>query len=186
MILTLVLLVLSAAGRAAQHQESLSKATPNPSGSLTEREKANLDAQDWTRSRTPAINEYKAGLLQNQKFIKLFTAQGNTAAVRQMAGRIEHELQDAQTRWRALPVSPLADLRPIDAEMIQATGVAADAYADYVAGLKANLASGIPMSKDKGSLALLDSGDTKLNRSVALLRALSKRLIALDKKYGVR
>jgi hypothetical protein len=60
------------------------------------------------------------------------------------------------------------------------------AFADYVAALRANLASGLPMNKDEGSLALLDSGDAKLNRSIALVRSLRKRLISLDKKYGLR
>jgi hypothetical protein len=56
--------------------------------------------------------------------------------------------------------------------------------ADHVAALKANLASGIPMRSDKGALALLNSGDAELNRSVALLRLFVKQVAGLDKKYG--
>jgi hypothetical protein len=60
------------------------------------------------------------------------------------------------------------------------------AFADYVAALRANLAFGLPMNKDEESVALLDAGDAKLNRAIALVRSLGKRLILLDKKYGLR
>lgn len=185
MITTLVLLVVSAAGRAAQHQEAVEKARPNATGSPTEREKANLEAQKWTRSRTPLLNALKAALLQNPRFIKTFSTQGNTPAVRRLAARLEQQFEDVQTRWQVLPTSPLADLQEVDAQLVEATGLATRSYADYVAGLKANLASGVAMSQDKGALALLDSGDRKLNRAVALLQQLGKRLLALDAKYGI-
>jgi hypothetical protein len=109
---------------------------------------------------------------QHPRFLKAFTNQRNSSAVRQIALGIERQLDQIRRRWQALPASHLADLRQVDSQVEQAMSLAASAYADYTAGLKANAASGSPMRKDKGALALLSGGDAKRNRVGTLLQQL--------------
>jgi hypothetical protein len=185
MLVTLFVLFASAVGRASSHEQAVQKATPNPSGTQSQKEKANLDAQAWAKSRTPLLSIYKKALLLNPRFVQLLTAQGNTSSLRRMAAQIEQRFASDQTRWQKLPQTPLSDLASLDTEMVHALGLAASAFADYGAGLRANAASGIALSSDKGALALLDKGDSELNRSTALVKRFGKRLIALDSRYSV-
>lgn len=185
LLVTLLLLVASASGRASQDKAAVEQAKPNPSGSAAERVKANLEAAAWERSRTPPLFAFQATGHRYPGFLKALRANGNTAAVRRMAARGEREYEQDQTRWLALPTTPLSDLRRIDAQMAGAIGLAAAAYADYLAGLKANAASGVSVSQDKGALALLDSGDAKLTRADRQVKAAGRRILALDKKYGI-
>src|SRR5207247_641571 len=60
MVTTAFLLVASAAGRATQHQNALDKASPNPSGTSVEREKANQEAATWGRSRARLFHRFTA------------------------------------------------------------------------------------------------------------------------------
>jgi hypothetical protein len=65
--------------------------------------------------------------------------------------------------------------------------LASSAFSDYNAGLRANAASGLVLSNDESSLALLDAGDAKLNRATRIVLTIqTKRLPALDAKYGIR
>jgi hypothetical protein len=185
MLITLLLLLGSAAGQTSAHQQAVQKATPNPSGTQTQREKANLDAQAWAKTRTPLLRAYRKALLLNPRFLALLKTQGNTASARQLAAQAEQRFATDETRWQKLPTSPLSDLVPLDAEMLSALGLAARAFADYGAGLRANVASGLPFSNDKGALALIDKGDSELNRSTALVTRFAKQLIVLNKRYSL-
>jgi hypothetical protein len=185
MIVTLVLLVVSAAGRAASHQEAVQKATPNPNGTAIQREKANLDAREWASSRKPIYAGYAATVKDNAAFVKALGTHGNTPAVRAMALRIQQKLTALHARLDLLRVPPLAGLQALDAKLSKILSLTASGYSDYVAGLKANLASGIPLNKDKGALALLDSGDAKLNRAQRIVRAFAAQAAALDRQYGI-
>jgi hypothetical protein len=185
MIVTLVLLVVSAAGRAASHQEAVQKATPNSNGTAIQQEKANLDAREWASSRKPIYTGYAATVKDNAAFVKALGTHGNTPAVRAMALRIQQKLTALHARLDILRAPPLAGLQALDAKLRKILSLTASGYSDYVAGLKANLASGIPLNKDKGALALLDSGDAKLNRAQRIVRALAAQAAALDKQYGV-
>ncbi len=162
MIVTLVLLVISAAGRAASHEEAVQKATPNPNGTAVQREKANVAAQEWASSRRPIYSGYAGLVKDNAAFLKAFGAHGNTPAVRAMAVRIQQNLNALRARLELLRTSPIAGLQALDTKLGEIVSLTASGYSDYVAGLKANLASGIPLNKDKGALALFDSGDAKL------------------------
>lgn len=186
LLVTLVVLVLSAGGRAAQHEEALSKAAPNPNGSLVQRQKANLDAQDWARTRKPVEIAVNATLHRHPVFLNLFTRNGNTVAVRNMASSIRTGYVREAARWRALPQTPLVGLQRADSEAIRGVALAASAYADYVAGLKANAASGLPFPSDRPARALLDRGDAKLQRAARVLRAFQSDLVALDSEYSIR
>lgn len=69
MVITAGLLVVTAAGRAAQDQEEIDAAKPDPSGSMVERQKAALEARQWSELREPIINELQAALAENQEFM---------------------------------------------------------------------------------------------------------------------
>jgi hypothetical protein len=146
---------------------------------------ATVAAQQWARSRKPVLLTFETAMRQYPSFLKAFTNQGNTSAVRQIALRVERQLDQVRRRWQALPASHLTDLDRLDSQVEQAMSLAASAYADYAAGLKTNAASGSPIGKDKGARALLSSGDAKRNRVGTLLQQLARRLSALDRKYGI-
>lgn len=107
-------------------------------------------------------------------------------AVRQTASSIKIEYVQEEARWRALPQTPLAGLQQADSVGIGGVALAASAYADYVAGLKANAASGLPFSRDSAARALLDRGDAKFGRAVKALRAFQNDLVTLDSEYSIR
>jgi hypothetical protein len=183
MLVTLLLLLGSAAGNASTHQDAVQAATPNPSGTQVEREKANLDAQAWAKSRTPLLRTYKSTLALNARFLRLFKADGNTASVRRLTAQIEQSFTSDKVRWQALPPTPLSDVAPIDAAMIRAVGLAANAFADYGAALRSNAAAGTELSKDAADVKQLDKGDSELNRSVALVQSSAKQLATVDHRY---
>jgi hypothetical protein len=186
LLVTLLLLVLSAAGRATQHQEALNKTAPDPTGSLVQREKAYLDAHAWSQSRAPVERAIGATLARAPGLDKAFITKGNTPAVRQTAANIKREFVQEQADWRALPPAPLRDLQQLDGQVTNALSLAASAYTAYATGFKANLASGLPFVQDKRARALLDRGDAKLNSATRILQAFGKQLGVVNQRYAIR
>ena len=184
LVITLILLNLSAAGRIAQHENDVKAAAPNPTGTLTEREKANREAHAWSVERNPYLEQLRRALARNEGFFNA-VAKGNTPALRRMGVSIRAQLEAVEADLAALPQTPLPDLRKVDSDLVQAVAGDVAAYDDYLAGLKANVASNLALSDDKVAIALLKSGDVKFNRSRVVYMGLPKRLKALDAKYGI-
>lgn len=69
--------------------------------------------------------------------------------------------------------------------MAQAIALAADAFTDYVAGLRANAQRGIALSEDEAALAVLDKGDVRLNRAGGQFESVGRRIIELDEEYSI-
>jgi len=186
-ITTLVLLALSFSGRVATQEEAVERAAPNPSGTSSERIRANREAAQWGRTRGPVLLSYSAAVQRNGAFIRRLTNEGNSAGVRALASRIQGGIDAARAQLAVLPQTPLADLERVDRDLLRAMRLASSAFSDYNAGLRANAASGLALADDESSLALLDAGDAKLNRAARIFLTIqTKRLPALDAKYGIR
>ena len=184
MITTLVLLILSAAGRAAQHEEAVNKATPNPSGSLTERERANRDAVAWGRRLAAVDSEARAWLTAHRKLLAGLR-HGNTPEVRATAAAARAHLVRALNITRAIPDFAEQDLNAERDKFAHILQLQIQGYDLYLTGLRRNARTGLPLSGDKSSLAFLDEGDALIDKAARLSRTERPRLLALDRKYGI-
>lgn len=185
MLTTLVLLLLSAAGRAAQHEEAVSSAKPNPSGSLTERERANRDAAAWGQKFVAPNREEHAWLTTHRAFYSALERQGNVPNARAKAEAARTHAAKALSLARAIPDFPEHDLNAGRDSLVKVLQHQVQAYDLYLIGLRRNARSGIPLSRDKESLAFLDEGDAQLNKAVRLSRQFRERFSYLDAKYGI-
>lgn len=185
MVTTLVLLVIIAAGRAAQHEEAVNKATPNPSGSLTERERANRDAASWGQRFLAPDKEVRAWLRMHRAFLSALQTQGNVPATRAKAESARAHAAKALSLARAIPDYPEHDLNAARDSLVKVIQLEVSGYDLYLTGLRRNARSAIPLPSDKESLAFLDEGDALLNKAVRLSRGFRKQVVTLDEKYGI-
>lgn len=186
LLITLLILVLAEGGRAVQEQQAIRTAQANPNGTLAAREKAALEVHDWGLSRAPLLRAARTTLRRNATLLSTLNSYGNGSRLRVLANDIEREFQSEQGRLAALPPAPFADLRRVDGQVAHMLSLFHSAYSSYIAGLKVNLASGLPLPKDQPAGALLRRGDSQLNAGVALLNGLRPTLVAIDHRYGIR
>lgn len=184
MITTLVPLIASAAGRTAQHEEAVNKATANPNGSLTERERANRDAAEWGQGIAGVDIDVRAWLTAHRKLLAGL-GHGNTPEVRATASAARAHLMRALNITRAIPNFPEQDLNAERVKFAHIVQLQIQGYDLYLTGLRRNARSGLPLSSDKSSLAFLDQGDALINKAARLSRAERATLLALDRKYGI-
>jgi hypothetical protein len=184
MIVTLVLLILSAGGRAAQHRESVSKAKPNPSGSATQRERANRDAVAWGQKTVGPDKEINAWLVAHRQLLAGLS-HGNTPAVRATAVAARGHLLRALALTQSIPDFPEQDLNAERDRIASIIQVDVRGYDLYLTGLRRNARSGLPLASDKASLAFLDEGDVLINKAARRFRSERAHLHALDRKYGL-
>jgi hypothetical protein len=185
MVVTLVLLILSAAGQAAQREEAVNKANPNPEGSLTERVRANRDAAAWGQKFIAPDKEEHAWLSTHRAFYAALQAQGNVPSTRAKAEVARAHAAKAVSLARAIPDFPEHDLNAARDSLVSVLQLSVRAYDLYLTGLHRNARSGIPLPRDKESLAFLDEGDALLNKAVRLSRQFRERFSYLDAKYGI-
>jgi hypothetical protein len=185
MIVTLVFLIISAAGRAAQHAESVSKAKPNPSGSPTERERAHRDAAAWDGRAAGFPKEERAWAASHHQLLAGLTKNGNTPAVRATAETARAHLTKALGIIQAIPDFPERDLNAERDKMKSILQLQIRGYDLYLTGLRRNARTGLSLDRDKTSLAILDEGDALVQKAVRLARRESAAIDALYKKYGI-
>ncbi len=185
MITTLVLLVVSAAGRAAQHQEAINKAKPNPNGSLTERERANRDAAAWDSKFLAPDKEERAWLAAHRAFLASLQKEGNTQSTRAKAETARAHIAKALALDRSVPDVAEQDLNGARNMLVQVAQLEVRGYDLYLIGLRRNVRNGVPLSSDKASIAFLDEGDALLNKAGRLSQWLRAKVVALDAKYGI-
>jgi hypothetical protein len=186
MIVTLVLLVASAAGRAGEQQKSVDRARPDPNGTAAEQLRANQDAAAWTHQFVGIAREETSFAAGNKAMIVLLTREGNTAAVRAKAKATRAHALRALALVRRIPDVPEADLNATREMVARAISLQAQSYGLYVRALRQNAASGVLLSKDKSSLHVLDSGDATLDRAVRIFKKFRQRVRALDKEYALK
>lgn len=179
MSITLILAVLGAMGSAGTHSSSVANATPNPHGTKVQREKAALDAQQWSDGRAPilktvlvAVNA-TAGLATSLK-------QGNTPGVRARVAATERRLMQTERQLQNRPVPQLTDLRQLDIRIETMVKLAVAGYTAYNAALTYNEIDGKQLGDDTIALRNFDTGDRDITHVIALQRSLGNRLRALN------
>jgi hypothetical protein len=186
LIVTLVLLLISGAGRTGALNPAAAQGTKaSAQGSLTPREIANVDAQTWDKRRLPIWRELADGLRKERELTPLLSREGNSAKVRQLVASAEQDFSNARARELSLPTAPLAALRDLDARFVRISGLEAASFEDYTAALAANHVSATPLSQDRSAIAKLRVGDAKSERASVLFARMRVRLRVLNRAYSI-
>jgi len=185
MLITLVLLLVSAGGRYQWLQEAVSKAVPNTNGTALQKERANQDAYEWAQKWAIPTRYTRTFPAAYNSLLKSLKAQGNTAATRRLVAQERAMLAHARAAALAIPDVAEADLDTARDQAVRWMTVLVRAYSDYGAGLALNARDGLALSQDKKALALVDQGDATLNDAIRRENAWKAEIKKLDAKYAL-
>ncbi len=171
--------------RAAQHQDAVNQANPDPSGTLIERERAYRDVAAFASSFRAFARLAPASATAHRAFVTSLAKEGNTPKTRALAERARSHVVRVLAVARAVPDFPDQDINAVRKIMVQSAQLGVSADDLYLTALRRNSRSSVPLSNDKESLALFGEADALWDRSEGLVLRGRAMLVALNEKYDV-